>query len=143
MVEFIETEDHSDLTAFYYKHGLEIEDGWEKEMCPIYSVRLNDNGVFCGAATVSNRYGISVLDYIAVVSDKRNCGYGRLLLENVKSELKQKGINELYLTAKKPDFFRSCGAKDTKEYSALLDECLSCLQYKKSCFPEVLVLRCI
>ena len=143
MTAFFETEDHRGLTGFYRESGLEIEDGWEKDMSPVYSVKLYDNGEFCGAATVSRRFGIAVLDYIAVVRDRRKCGYGRMLLENVRARMRSENIIELYLTAKEPGFFKSQGAKETDRYTVLSDECENCLQYKISCFPETMILRCL
>ncbi len=101
---------------------------------------LNDN--IKGAYSLSHRFGVVVLDYIAIKKDVRKNGIGSALLHRIKEKCGELRVEKIYLTAKARDFFLKNGAKEVAAgfplYSELLGECAECQQRGKECFPAVM-----
>jgi len=132
-METEEIRNHSELTDFYKLNGLEIEDGRELTQNAYKSLVIYEKDRLIGAATVSKRNGIFVLDYIAVDREYRRSGVGKMLFERVTDKL-----DTVYLTAKQSEFYLSLGLKFDDEMSFLLDDCALCARLNKTCFPKIM-----
>ncbi len=132
-MDILRINDHSLLTDFYLENGLEIENGWENKMGALRSAGAYENGEMIGAATVSRRFDVTVLDYIAVKKDVRRQNIGKkLFLEIIEDD-------EIYLTARTPAFFYALGCIETDEKPELLGECTDCEQrLNGTCVPTVM-----
>lgn len=131
-MEFFEVKDHKILTDFYKNCKMEITNDWVLTMNPVRSIAIfKENQILC-AATVSERFNKTVLDYIGVDESLRGKGYGKKLLDEIL-----KNENEVYLTAKNYGFFKSRGFIETED-NDLIKECIECEQYNKNCFPRVM-----
>ena len=131
-MEFLQVKDHKILTDFYKNCKMEITNDWVLTMNPVRSIAIfKKNQILC-AATVSERFNKTVLDYIGVDESLRGKGYGKKLLDEIL-----KNENEVYLTAKNYGFFKSRGFIETKD-NDLIKECIECEQYNKNCFPRVM-----
>ena len=131
-MEFVNINEHIILTDFYKECELEIDDNWVEEMNPQRSIALYVDKRLASAATVSKRFGKTVLDYIAVREDLRKQGIGKIMLDKILEN-----ESNVYLTARNYDFFFKNGFRLTKS-SELIKECLGCPQYNKNCFPKVM-----
>ena len=161
--------EHKALTDFYLSAGLEISDGWEKESGVFFSEAVfyrNKYKMSCkkesegdgrhrcdsfhdcdntvAAYSISKRYGVTVLDYIAVKDSLRKSGIGRKLLDRIREKCRKDGVDKIYLTAKAKGFFKKSGARELSAseplFKSLLGECAECTQREKDCFPAVMVI---
>ncbi len=131
-MEFKEVKNHKILTEFYKNCKMEINENWVQTMNPIKSIMVfQDHKILCGA-TVSKRNDKIILDYIGVDETLRGRGLGKKLLNEIL-----KNEKEVYLSAKNYGFFKSQGFYEIKE-TFLIEECLSCPQYNKDCFPRIM-----
>lgn len=147
---FSEITEHGLLTELYFECGLEISDGWAEECGVFFSEALfSDNGdadasggEMQAAYSLSRRFGVTVLDYIAVRERRRKSGIGSLLIGRIKERCECIGVSEIYLTAKAGGFFLKNGATELPDasplYIKLLGECAFCPQRGKECFPSVM-----
>ena len=131
-------EEHSRFTELYRSAGLEVGDNWTETNHPIISFTARRNGLLLGAATVSNRFGRQVLDYLAVIPESRGTGIGRRLTEMCLDFARERGETKLWIAAKKPGYYRKLGAHETED-TVLLSDCRRCPEYRRSCDPEELV----
>ena len=97
------------------------------------------------AYSVSMRYGVAVLDYIAVKKDRRKSGLGCEILKRIKEKCRDMCLDRLYLTAKAKGFFLKNGAieifEDSPLYLPLLGDCAECSQRGKECSPAVMMIK--
>ncbi len=131
-MEFSVVTDHKILTEFYISCGLEIENGWEKEMNPIKSIAVFENNKILCAATISKRFDKTVLDYIGVIPSMQKKGIGKILFNEIT-----KDRGEIYITAKNQGFFKKLGFSEIDD-SDLLAECSLCPQKNVNCFPKAM-----
>ncbi len=131
-------EEHSRFTELYRSAGLEVGDNWTEINNPIVSFAARRNGLLLGAATVSNRFGRQVLDYLAVIPESRGTGIGRRLTELCIDFAQSRGETSLWVAAKKPAYYRRLGAHETED-TVLLSDCRRCPDYRRSCDPKELV----
>ena len=131
---------HSTFTELYRASGLEIEEDWEKECRPVFSVAARRGTDLLGAATVSERFGRLVLDYIAVWPEFRVKGLGRRLTEWCADYARKKGEEKLWLAARTPGFFRALGAAETGG-TELLGECVGCPDFGNECHPIEMIIQ--
>ena len=100
------------------------------------------NSLPVAAYSLSRRFGVTVLDYIAVSTDLRKSGIGSILLERIAGKCRELSEKKLYLTAKARGFFLKNGAreigKESPLYPLLLGECAECDQRGRECFPAVM-----
>ena len=96
------------------------------------------------AYSISRRFGVMILDYIAVSPELRKSGIGSILLDRIKEKCRELSEKKIYLTAKARGFFLKNGAREIGEtsllYSSLLGECAECDQRGRECFPSVMEL---
>lgn len=100
------------------------------------------NSLPVAAYSLSRRFGVTVLDYIAVNGSQRKGGIGSILIDRIKKKCRDLNEKKIYLTAKARGFFLKNGAREIGEksplYSVLLGECAECDQRGKECFPVVM-----
>ena len=133
-----EITNHDELTTFYFMYEFEIDMDWINTNNPVYSIAEFEDDKMVSACTVSYRLGHYILDYIAVKVCKFNKGYGTRLIEKMLSWAKEKGIEDIYLVAKAPEFFKKTGAMYIEDDVGYLDECRKCEYYNKYCSPKVM-----
>lgn len=133
-MNFFQEPNHAALTRFYSENELEIEPGWEQTS--FFSLCAEENGQLIGAATLSMRFGVVLLDYIAIAPAYRKSGLGKRLFLLVLAQ--NPSIKTLYLTARAPGFFQALGCKKEDAFPQLLGECLHCPQYQNECTPAVM-----
>lgn len=126
--------DHRIFSDLYRSAGLEVEEGWETDMNPVFSVAAERDSALLGAATLSYRLDRWILDYIAVESDRRGGGIGKMLTEACLEYAKSKAAAAVWLSARTPGFFRALGAVETGG-TELLAECIGCPDFQHSCTP--------
>ena len=135
-----EETDHAAFTELYRASRLEIEEGWENDCRPVFSVSARQGDDLLGAATVSRRFERLVLDYVAVRPEFRVKGLGRRLVEVCTCYARKQGEEKLWLAARTPGFFRAIGAAETGG-TELIGECLGCPDYGKECHPVEMVIK--
>ncbi|MDD4125289.1 MAG: GNAT family N-acetyltransferase [Eubacteriales bacterium] len=128
---------NKELEALYLSEGLET-DGTKDAF---YSVEAKDGGTLVGGITLSRRYGVTVLDYVAVLPEYRKHGIGRTLVDTAFKTAKDKNIREIFLVTKAEGFFAKLGAVRTDEHNELLSECFSCSRYMEKCRPVLMKIR--
>ena len=136
-MNFFKEQNHEKLTDFYLKNGLEIENGWSKTSGAFFSLYVKENGQIIGAATLSKRLGVTVLDYIAIDPSLRKNGLGKALFFAVLTKAPA-AIKRIYLVAKAPGFFKAIGCQYEDSMPQLLAECMQCSQHQKQCNPAVM-----
>ncbi len=135
-MKFLKEPHHEKLTDFYKKNGLEIENGWSRTGGAFFSLYAEENGQIAGAATFAKRFGVTLLDYIAVDPALRKNGLGKMLFFTALKEAP--AVKSIYLIAKAPGFFKAIGCQYDDSMPRLLAECIQCPQYKKECAPAVM-----
>lgn len=138
-----ETDEYDRLVEMFIRHGLEFS---FDEPLPTDLVKCwkaeDDNGRLISGCVLAMRGGEYIIDGISTEPEYRKEKIGGKLLKQALDEAKKRDGKEVYLVAKAPGFFRKHGfenieATDVPE----LFDCLSCPQYRKSCFPEVMKLK--
>ncbi|NCA93525.1 GNAT family N-acetyltransferase [bacterium] len=125
------------LEELYYSEGLET-DGAESAF---YSAEAKDGDALVGGITLSYRYDVMVLDYVAVLPEYRKRGIGGTLVDMALKTAKDKNIREVFLVTKAEGFFIKLGAERTDEHEELLSECHMCSRHKKECRPVLMKIR--
>lgn len=131
--------DCGDLLKLYYESGLDgAPDGPTGEV--IGHLRCDDDtGRLVGGATIVNKGGLCVLDYLAVRDDMRGCGIGARLLGAAEDEAKRLGIKTMWLCGKVPAFYKKYGWVTASAADApLISHCQSCPKFHVSCSPEIM-----
>ena len=139
-IDLREERKHDAFTELYRASELEIDDGWEAECHPVFSVSARRDGALLGAATVSRRFERLVLDYVAVWPEARVQGLGRALVAACAGYARREGEPQLWLAARTPGFFRAIGAEETGG-AELLSECRGCPDYGNGCQPIEMVIK--
>jgi len=133
-----ETRDFDSIRALSLRSGL--EDGSFEHIVKAYGFFSGDRMVGCVALKVEKR--IYSVDWLAVESEMRRNGLGSALVKKIEEEAKTRGCRRLWTVARAPEFFRKLGFQiPTSDDSAgpSMGHCQRCPQYKKSCFPAILV----
>lgn len=136
------TEEYERLVPFFIENELEFS---EEEPVPTDLVKCwkaEEDGKLLGACVLAKREGEFIIDGIAVTPEYRGEKLGAALLEQAIKETREKNGTGIFLVARAPGFFRKYGfvtvdAKDAPNFF----ECLTCPQYGKTCFPEVMRLE--
>ena len=100
---------HNELCEFYRENGLEVSDDIEKDDGAVFSIRLTEDGQTTAAATLSHRFSVYILDYVAVDKQHRKNGLGERLVDEIKAKASLLSADKLYITAKSPEFFKKIG----------------------------------
>lgn len=121
------------LAAFYRASGLEVSEDISADNHPVSTLTALLDGELVGAATLSERGGIMILDYIAVLPAYRRQRIGAELVARLTA-----GRGPVYLVARAPSFFRSLGFlpfTPPTGHPADTADCRDCPQYGKDCRP--------
>ena len=136
------TEEYEKLVPFFIENELEFS---EEEPVPTDLVKCwkaEKGGRLIGGCVLARREGEFIIDGIAADPAFRGQKLGEALLKLAIEETRSVGGNCIFLVARAPEFFRKHGfnAVDNKEAPNFF-ECLTCPQYNKTCFPEVMRLQ--
>lgn len=127
---------HNELIEFYNDNGIEIDNNTGYVFDPKISYIIEENKKLIGAITISDFKDGIFIEAIAISKDYRNKGIGKELLNKVIKE-----NNKIFLVSKLLNYFEKFGFKETHEYNMLLSECEHCEQFKKTCFPKVMLFK--
>lgn len=134
---------HEDMVPMYIEEGLELDETEDLSgnifMC--FELFSKDDDKRIGGATLIELKGEIILKNIAIVKKYQNLGLGTYLVDKVFEEVKQWGYDKVILNAKEKTFYKKIGFEkiDNNSFDELKDDCFECSNYKKSCFPEIMI----
>ena len=134
-----ETKEHEQLIELFIRNGLEYsgDTPTEEEIVKCWKVE-RDRQLIAGCMLV-NREGKYIVAGLVVEAAYRKNNIGSNLLNTAVNYVKEQQACKVYLVAKVPAFFQRHGFKTLEiDKSPITIECLTCHQYKNSCFPEVM-----
>lgn len=120
--------------------GLDMKDGPLEGVVVAYGAYLGDRLVGC--ATLQSAEGNLFLEYVAVDECARNRGIGTALVAKIEEEARARGLKELWAKARSPGFYEKVGFRmlgDGERGPKNLDTCQGCPQFRKTCFPAIVV----
>ena len=130
---FVEAE-HNELAEFYRSNGLEVSDDIAVEDGAVYSIKYVQDGKLIAAATLSFRFNVFILDYIAVDPEFRGRNFGALTLTRILKKAKEMGADKLFITARNPSFFERFGFKEGSPQGVDMNfDCIGCPEYNNGC----------
>ncbi len=133
-MNFIKTADHNSLVGFYRQNGLEVSDDIAGDDGAVFSVKCVEDGAFLSAATLSLRFGVYILDYIAVDPEFRRQGIGEKTVAEIIKKAEGLGADKVYLTARNPMFFEKIGFKEGSPNGVDMNaDCVGCPQFGNGC----------
>lgn len=105
-----------------------------------YLVRISDHLI--GGAEVMLQSGEYTFS-IAIHDRFQGTGIGTLLYGKIKEDIRTYGAKRILIQAKTPAFWLKNGFKEVINSNSVPDtfRCEGCEQYKKSCFPKIMVLE--
>ncbi len=131
---FSEVSDHNGLIPFYKANGLEVSDDITCDDGAVFSIKCVENGEIISAATLSFRFGVYILDYVAVDLLKRQNGLGETAVCTIIEKSKNLGADKLYITAKNPKFFTRLGFREGSPDGVDMNaDCLGCPEFQNGC----------
>lgn len=128
--------DSNDLIEFYIKNGFEFDDVRVYFGTNIKSFVIIENKKIIGAVSISLYKNKNFIEAIAVEKEYRNKGYGKLLLKKAIQELDK----PIYAISRVDEFY----LKNRFVYDdadLIGNECKTCEEYNKTCFPKVVVYK--
>lgn len=140
--KLVETDEYERLVKFFVVNELEFDGDEEVDTDIVKCLKVvNDEDFLYGAAVLAKREGKFIIDGIAVEEEYRKSKIGKLMLDEIIKEVKQRGGKELFLVARAPGFFAKSGfvcvpADEAPNFF----ECKYCPQFQISCFPEIMKL---
>jgi amino-acid N-acetyltransferase len=135
------TNDINRLNLFFATNGLEsAEEAFDDEQyIAAWTATDPETNNLVGALSLVRRKGYYIIDGIAVDQAFRKQGLGRILIDLALAEARSLKINEVYLVAKVPLFFRKLGFLEIPWPDAPpVFECTKCPQYNRDCHPEAM-----
>ena len=137
------TDEYERLVKFFVENQLEF-DGDEEvdtDIIKCWKITQGDDYLVAGCV-LAQREGRYIIDGIAVDKPMRKTGIGKILVDKVISEVKERGGDSIYLVARAPGFFKKLGFTVINPTEAPnFFECKQCPQYRVSCHPEVMKLE--
>lgn len=134
------TDDLDAVRELCVRAGLDMQDGPLKGIVVAYGAYLGERLVGC--ATMQSADGGRFLEYVAVDAGVRNRGIGAALVARIEEEARSMGMRELWAKARAPGFYRRIGYRalgDGERGPKNLDTCQDCPQFRKECFPVIVV----
>lgn len=129
-----------DVLRFCTMQGLSMSSTpWGKVM-KIFVLRGTDGGIEA-TARLEIIYGHPFVESVAVRSDIRGKGLGRLVVDCVVQRARKLGYDRIWAVARVPEFYRKLGFEDEtdlKMVSKIRNDCMKCDQYLKNCFPSLM-----
>ena len=136
------TQDLDAVRTLCVQAGLDMQDGPLEGVVVAYGTYIGDRLIGC--ATLQFADGSHFLEYVAVDASFRNTGIGAMLVAKIEEEARSRGMSELWAKARSPGFYERIGFRiisDDEPRPKSLDTCKGCPQFRKSCFPEIVVKR--
>lgn len=141
-MNIFEIKDHNSLKKFYEQNCLEVSDDLKSDDGAIFSIGTNIDGTVVAAATLSLRKENFILDYVAVAPQHRKMGLGGEILETIIKKAVSLGAKNIYITARRPEFFRKHGfINGSPENLDMNEGCVGCPQYNTTCVSVPMVLN--
>lgn len=142
IMRFFEVEEHTLLNPFYEKNGLEVSENIVTDDGAVLSVAAQSEGNTVAAGTLSKRHGVFILDYIAVEPCFRMHGLGGEILSEILRKAGCMGAEAVYITARRPSFFKKHGFKEGSPKGIDMNEgCIGCPQYNTTCVSVPMYLK--
>ena len=137
------TDEYERLVKFFVENELEFDGDDEVDTDIVKCWKVTHTGdVLIGGCVLALRQGKYIIDGIAVDRLFRKFGIGRIMVDKVIKEIKERGGSELFLVARAPGFFRTLGFETVDPSEApLFFECAQCPHYQKTCHPEIMRLE--
>lgn len=139
-----ETNEFSSLRKLYFDCGL--EGAMEKEFINKKVKHWNCicEGELIGGVTLRIEETYCVLEFLAVKEQYRNQKIGKSILEIIEAYTKNTQIPTIILCAKEPLFYlKQRWSIIEDNYNSMMDHCLKCKNYEKSCFPKMMVKKVV
>jgi|YelNatPaOPRAMG01_1025707.scaffolds.fasta_scaffold05038_5 N-acetylglutamate synthase-like GNAT family acetyltransferase len=89
-------------------------------------------------ARIEMIYGRPFVESVAVRSDLRGKGLGRLIVNHAVSRAHELGFHSVWAIARIPEFYRKLGFVEERDRELIArqrNDCLKCDQYGRECFP--------
>jgi N-acetylglutamate synthase-like GNAT family acetyltransferase len=134
------TQDLEAIRALCVEAGLDMQEGPLAGVVVAYGCYMDD--ILVGCATLKFEDGSHFLEYVAVDADARNRGIGAMLVAKIEEEARSRGMSELWAKARSPGFYERIGFRvlgEGERGPKSLESCRECPQFRKSCFPAVVV----
>jgi len=134
------TDDLEAVRALCVRAGLDMQEGPLEGVVVAYGAYLGDKLIGC--ATLQFTDGGHFLEYVAVDDRVRSRGIGASLVAKIEDEAKARGMTDLWAKARSPGFYRRIGFRvlgDGERGPKSLDSCQTCPQFRKDCFPAIVV----
>lgn len=140
--KLVETDEYERLVKFFVRNELEFDGDEEVDTDIIKSMKVVDeDDNLIGGVVLAKREGKFIIDGIAVKEQYRKSKIGKMMLNQVISDAKAKGGEEIYLVARAPGFFAKSGfVPVAPEEAPNFFECKTCPQFQISCHPEIMKL---
>ncbi len=139
-----ETNEFSSLRKLYFDCGLEGAMAKDFTGKKVIHWKCTFDGQIIGGATLRIEKTDCVLEFLAVKENYRNLNIGRTLLETIQTYVNDIQVPTIILCAKEPLFYIKYGWSITKDGQvSLMDHCLECENYEKSCFPKMMVKKVV
>ncbi len=133
-MNFSETGDHNGLKDFYRENGLEVSSDIVRDDGAVFSIKCVEDDKIVSAATLSRRFEVFILDYVAVDPNHRKKGLGEKAVAAAKSKAKELGAEKVFITAKNPSFFKNIGfLEGSPEGVDMNTDCVGCPQFNNGC----------
>jgi N-acetylglutamate synthase-like GNAT family acetyltransferase len=139
-IEVARSDDLDAMKELCVKAGLDMEEGPLRGVLVAYGAYID--GRLVGCATLQSADGGLFLEYVAVDESVRNRGIGAELVAKIEEEARARGLDELWAKARSPGFYERIGFRvlgDGERGPKNLDTCQTCPQFRKSCFPAIVV----
>lgn len=141
MVKVSPIDNPAPVMDLFMRSNLEIEDDEfaRRVFLKGYKAETEDGTVIGGCAlTVAD--GHYIINGIAVEPEYRKTHIASEMLSRTMDDARAMGAKEIILVARAPGFFRKNNFVNVpdEEIPQGLFDCLSCPQYQKECFPEIM-----
>lgn len=120
--------------------GAGLEDGPFEDV--VYACGHFSGDDLKGCAALKDRGGVFSVEWLAVDSELRGRGLGKLQVRRIEAEARSRGAHKLWALARAPAFFEHIGYRiipPEESPGPTIDNCLKCRQYNDSCFPRIVM----
>ena len=141
MVKISPINDPDPIMDLFLRSDLEIQEDEFVERVFLKGYQAEDQeGRIIGGCALTEMDGHYIINGIAVDPEYRKTGVASEMLSRTLQDAKGMGAGEIILVARAPGFFRKNGFVNVpdEEVPEGLFDCLSCPQYQKQCFPEIM-----
>lgn len=109
---------------------------WGK-VVKIFVLRQSDGSIEA-TARLEMIYNHPFIESVAVRSDLRGKGLGKIIVDYVLKKARELGYEKIWAVARVPEFYGKLGfvtETDTKLIKRIKNDCMKCEQYLKECHP--------